>query len=165
MPLLILLLLIGVPLLELAVLIKVGSQIGVLPTIGLLVAIGLLGAYLIRRQGLSAMRKTEQALRQGRVPLEATLDGLALLLAGALMLTPGFLTDILAIGLLIPPIRRWLARAILLRFARRADIDVKVFRHSSRQASHHSDSPPRGGMIIEGEYRRIDESGSDPERG
>jgi UPF0716 protein FxsA len=112
--LLLVLLFIIVPIAELYVIIQVGQTIGVLETIGLLILVSVLGAWLAKREGLGVLRRVRQQLDAGRVPAVEVIDGFLVLLAGALLLTPGFLTDIVAIVLLIPPMRAGV-RALLRR--------------------------------------------------
>src|SRR3712207_8311130 len=114
-----LLLFIVVPIAELAVIIQVGQELGVLPTVGILVADSILGSLLMRSQGRAAWRRFNVALQSGRPPAREVLDGVLVIFGGALLLTPGFLTDILGLALLIPPsravVRRILARRLLHR--------------------------------------------------
>ena len=109
-----------VPLAELAVIISVGQQLGVWPTIALLLFFSLFGAWLAKREGVSAWRRFQMALRAGRVPTVEIADGAMILFAGALLATPGFLTDILGLGLLIPPVRGVVRRVVMARLARRS---------------------------------------------
>jgi UPF0716 protein FxsA len=108
-----------VPLAELYVIIQVGEWIGVLPTIALLLVDSILGAMLMRSQGRLAWRRFTEATSAGRPPAKEVIDGALVLLGGAFLLTPGFLTDILGVSLLLPPtravIRRILARRLLHR--------------------------------------------------
>ena len=97
--------LIVVPVLELAVIIEVGSAIGVLPTILLLIAFSFGGAWLVRREGQSAWQRFSGAISAGKVPASETADGALVILAGAMLITPGFLTDAFGILLLLPPVR------------------------------------------------------------
>ena len=108
------LLFIVVPIAELAVIIQVGQAIGVLPTIAILIADSLLGSILMRSQSRAAWRAFNDAVRAGRVPAREALDGVLVIFGGALLLTPGFITDILGLVLLIPPTRA-LVRAVLVR--------------------------------------------------
>ena len=108
------LLFIVVPIAELAVLIQVGQVIGVWWTIAILVADAILGSILMRAQGRVAWRRFNEALAGGRVPAREVLDGALVMFGGLLMLTPGFITDILGFLLLIPPTRA-LVRAVLVR--------------------------------------------------
>lgn len=103
-----------VPLAELYVLIQVGQAIGVLETIGLLILVSAVGAWLAKRAGFGVLRRIREQLDAGRVPAAEVIDGFLILLAAALMLAPGFLTDIVAIFLLIPPVRAGV-RALLRR--------------------------------------------------
>lgn len=114
MPLLLVVLFIVVPIAELAILIQVGQAIGVWWTIALLVADAVLGSMLARSQGRAVWRRFNEALQAGRAPAREVLDGTLVLFGGALLLAPGFLTDILGAVLLIPPTRA-LVRAILVR--------------------------------------------------
>jgi UPF0716 protein FxsA len=113
---------IGVPFAEIYVLLQVGHAIGVLNTLALLVLVSIVGAWLAKREGLSVLRRMQAAIEAGRVPGTELVDGFLILLAAALMLTPGFLTDIVAIFLLLPPIRALVRRELRRRFARRIEI-------------------------------------------
>ena len=108
------LLFIVVPIAELAVIIQVGQVIGVWWTIGLLVVDSILGSILMRTQGRSAWRRFNEATGAGRVPAREVLDGALVIFGGALLLTPGFITDILGLILLIPPTRA-LVRGVVAR--------------------------------------------------
>jgi UPF0716 protein FxsA len=105
-----------VPIVELALIIEVGQAIGVLPTIAILLLDSILGSLLLRSQGRTAWRRFNDAARGGRVPHREALDGALVIFGGALLLTPGFATDVLGLLLLAPPTRavarRLLARAI-----------------------------------------------------
>jgi len=111
---------IRVPLMELYLLIQVGSLVGVEITIGIVVVTGLVGAWLARFQGLKALNEVRASLSVGEMPADALIDGLLILVAGAVLLTPGLLTDALGFGLLIPRgrrivrslVRRWLPSQI-----------------------------------------------------
>jgi len=114
MRLLLVLLFIVVPIAELFVIIQVGEAIGVLPTIALLIADSVLGSMLMRSQGRAAWRRFNAALAAGRIPHREVLDGGLVIFGGALLLTPGFLSDILGLVLLLPPTRA-LARGVIAR--------------------------------------------------
>jgi UPF0716 protein FxsA len=120
MPLLILLFLV-VPLVELYVLIQVGQEIGALWTIALLVLVSVIGAWLAKREGFGVWLRMQDQVAAGRMPGIELVDAFLILLAGALLLTPGFVTDVLAVVLLIPPtravVRRVLRRTLLGRLA------------------------------------------------
>jgi UPF0716 protein FxsA len=108
------LLFIAVPIAELFVIIQVGEAIGVWWTIGLLIADSILGSWLMRHQGRAAWRRFNETVAGGRVPAREVLDGALVIFGGALLLTPGFITDIFGLILLIPPTRA-LVRTVLAR--------------------------------------------------
>jgi UPF0716 protein FxsA len=126
---LLVLLFIVVPIAELYVIIQVGQALGVLETIGLLILVSVVGAWLAKREGLGVLRRVRQQLDAGRVPAGEVLDGFLILLAGALLLTPGFLTDVVAILLLLPPIRAVVRRLL----ARRLTSRVTIYRPVDRR--------------------------------
>jgi UPF0716 protein FxsA len=116
---------IAVPILELWVIIEVGGLIGVLPTIALLFAMSLLGATLLRHQGRGAWRRFNNALTERRFPGREVADGLMITIGGALLLTPGFITDAVGLLLLIPPTRA-IARRLLQAWVARRFVMVGV---------------------------------------
>ena len=105
-----------VPIIELALLIQTGRWIGLWPTLAIVVATGVVGAALASREGLQAWRNVQLDLWEGRVPARSVLDGLSVFVGGALLLTPGLLTDALGFFLLIRPTRRWLQNRVVNRF-------------------------------------------------
>src|SRR4051795_7435484 len=106
-----------VPLAELYVIIQVGNLIGLVPTLVLLLLDAILGSMLLRHQGRAAWIRFNRALAEGRLPHKEVFDGVLVIMGGALLITPGFLTDILGLILLIPPTRA-LVRAIASRFVK-----------------------------------------------
>jgi UPF0716 protein FxsA len=119
MALLLVVLFIVVPIAELYVLIQIGQAIGVLPTIALLILDSILGAALMRSQGRAAWMRLQRALAEGRVPGREVLDGALVIFGGALLLTPGFLSDVLGLILLLPPTRAIVRAVLVRRFADR----------------------------------------------
>jgi len=115
---------IAVPLIEIALFIEVGGMIGTWPTITIVVGTALLGAWLLRRQGLATAQAAQQRLQRGEMPVDQALDGMFLVLAGALLLTPGFMTDAIGFSLFIPQMRRWLRTRALRWAARSARVSV-----------------------------------------
>jgi UPF0716 protein FxsA len=107
-----------VPLIELALLIRVGQWIGVWPTVLLVAVTGLGGALLARAQGLRALASVQLELARGRLPGRALMDGAAVLVAAAFLITPGVLTDVAAFALLFPPTRRLAQGWVLARLGR-----------------------------------------------
>lgn len=111
-----------VPFAEIYVLLQVGHAIGVANTLGLLILVSVVGAWLAKREGLGVIRRMQRSIEAGRVPGAELVDGFLILFAAALMLTPGFLTDIVAIFLLLPPVRAVVRRELRRRVARRIEI-------------------------------------------
>ena len=107
-----------VPILEIAVLIQVGQVIGGWNTIALLILVGAGGAWLAKREGIAVYRRFRRQVETGVVPGKELADGFMILLAGALLLTPGFVTDILALLLLLPPVRAVIRASALHRVTR-----------------------------------------------
>lgn len=138
-----------VPLAELYVLIKVGSVIGALPTVGLVIFTAVLGAILIRAQGLATVARIRASMDRGEVPAVEMLEGACLLVAGALLLTPGFVTDTVGFLLLLPMLRRNMVLGLLERGVIR----------SAAPGQHPRPGPgpaPGAGRVIDGEFRRED---------
>lgn len=110
-----LLLFIVAPIVELWLLIKIGGMIGIIPTIALVLLTAVIGSQLVRRQGLSVMQRIRESQRRGEAPALPVLNGAALLLAGFMLLTPGFISDAIGFLLLVPKLRERIARALLSR--------------------------------------------------
>ncbi len=113
-----------VPIVELFVILQVGAAIGAWWTIGLLVVASVLGSVLMRAQGRAVWRRFGEAVRAGRPPATEVVDGALVLFGGALLLTPGFVTDLLGLALLAPPTRAIVRRVLVRRFARGAALRV-----------------------------------------
>ena len=111
-----------VPFLELFVILKVGSLLGVVPTIVLLIVVSIVGAWLAKREGLGVVRRIQRSVQRGEMPTNELVDGALIVIAGALLVTPGFLTDVLGISLLLPPFRLAIRGAARRAIARRAQI-------------------------------------------
>ena len=147
-----------VPIIEIYLLIEIGSVIGTAATIFAVVFTAVLGAWLLRIQGFSTLRRVQQTAAQGGIPAIEMLEGAMLLVAGALLLTPGFFTDAIGFLALVPPLRRSMAVWFFQR----------IFRFPSGRGP--TGKPPGGGGgfhqhghhqphrpdVIEGEYRRDD---------
>jgi UPF0716 protein FxsA len=97
-----------VPIVELMLLIRIGEWVGLLPTLALVVVTGVTGAALARAEGMRVFWQFQEELSQGRLPGRALQDGIAVLIGGAFLLTPGILTDLTGFALLFPPTRRWI---------------------------------------------------------
>jgi UPF0716 protein FxsA len=132
-----------VPFVEIYVLLQVGGIIGAFPTIFLVVFTAALGAWLLRRQGFATWQRFQANLNQGAIPAYEMIEGPILLVGGALLLTPGFFTDILGFACLIPPLRKKIAQYVIENYLLKAETG-SVF----RQRSSFNDG------IIEGEYKK-----------
>jgi UPF0716 protein FxsA len=113
-----LLLFVGIPLLDTLTLVLLGRVVGFWSTVGIVIVCGVLGTALARTQGARVWRAIQHDLAEGRTPSYGLLDGLLILIAGALLITPGFLTDITGILLLVPPVRNVLKRHLRSRLER-----------------------------------------------
>ncbi len=116
-----------VTLLELFLITQVASQISLLPTIALVILVSLVGAYLVKREGLSVLARIRDSFGQLRMPTNELADGAMIFFASALMLTPGFLTDVLGLALLIPPIRAIMRPPVVKFFSKRLDVKAQSF--------------------------------------
>ncbi len=120
-----------IPIVEMWILIEVGSRIGALPTIALVVLTASIGLSLLKRQGLATILSARRKMDQGAIPASELVNGVMIAVGGALLLTPGFVTDTFGFLLLIPQTRQWVLFRLIDRY--------------------------RDKIIIEGEYRRVDE--------
>jgi UPF0716 protein FxsA len=108
-----------VPIVELAVIIQVGQALGVLETLALMVVVSVVGAWLVKREGLGVWRRAQRQLDMGSMPGRELVDGILILAAGALLLTPGFVSDCVGILLLLPPVRAAIRAVVVRRLRRR----------------------------------------------
>jgi UPF0716 protein FxsA len=137
------LLFIVMPIVEIYVIIQVGQAIGALWTIALLIADSLIGAWLLRWQGRTAWRRFQEAVAAGRMPHNEVIDGVMIVVGGTLLLTPGFITDVIGLLLLLPPTRTMIRRAVARSIQRRGTVTRAVFRTTPRRAPYPPPSPPR----------------------
>ena len=138
---------VAVPLLELAILLRIGQWIGLMPTVTLVVTTGVAGAALARQQGIRAVLAVQRELASGRLPGRSLLDGLSILAGGALLLTPGVLTDLVGFSLLIPVTRRWLQRLAgrsLERRIREGSAEFQVYGPDGKAATRRAEVHTRG---------------------
>ncbi len=150
MALFVLLALIVTPIVEIAVFIEVGGEIGLWPTLAIVIATAVAGTWLLRVQGISTLLRAQQSLARQEFPLQEVYDGLCLLFAGALLLTPGFVTDAFGMLLFVPPFRHALQHRIQRWLARSGRVEMFAGNGGNR--------PPedgRDGTIIEGDYEEI----------
>ena len=106
-----------IPLLEIYFLIQVGGVIGAFPTIILVVLTAVIGAFLLEQQGISTLARFQNSMAQGQILPTALLEGVMLIIGGALLMTPGFFTDAIGFACLLPFSRQWLAEKMLHRFS------------------------------------------------
>jgi UPF0716 protein FxsA len=142
MALVLVLLFIVMPIAEIYVIIQVGQAIGALWTILLLIADSVIGARLLTWQGRSAWRRFQDAVAAGRMPHNEVLDGVLIVIGGALLLTPGFITDVLGLGLLLPPTRALVRRAVVRSIRRRGAAARVVLYTRPRTAPPPPEPPP-----------------------
>lgn len=154
---------VAVPLIELALLIKLGQVIGVWATVGIVILTAFIGTAVLRHQGLQTMIRLSEAMSRGEPPIQPVVDGAFLILAGAFLLTPGILTDSIGFALLVPAVRRQLARWGLRHLVRRGTVTVKTYTSGTRtdfggEEPHSNRQDGAGsGTVIDGEFERVDE--------
>jgi UPF0716 protein FxsA len=161
MPLLLLLLFIGIPIAEIAVFIEVGDQIGLGWTLASILGTAIIGTALVRHQGMQTLARVRASMDRKELPVQEVLSGVCILLAGILLLTPGFVTDAVGFLLLIPPFRVALAGAVIASLRRNGRFTMT----STGGAAGGGFRPPPGGRgpIIDGEFEEVNEDAtSDP---
>ncbi|MGH6899547.1 MAG: FxsA family protein [Geminicoccaceae bacterium] len=142
--------LIGVPLLEIALFIEVGSWIGLGPTLALIVLTAVIGAWLLRWQGIGVLLRAQRQLADGVLPVAEVFEGLCVVIGGALLLVPGFFTDAVGALLLVPAVRRGLYRQVRRR------IEPHIVRDPDDFAAGPDHGPPSG-PTIEAEFEEVGE--------
>jgi UPF0716 protein FxsA len=135
-----------VPLAELYVIYQVGDAIGVVWTLLLLAADSLLGSLLLRSQGRAVWRRFNDNLAQGRMPHREVLDGVLVIFGGAFLITPGFLTDIVGLTLLLPPSRAVIRRFLVGRLGRRVVVGGGRPDYDVEGSAREYDEPRRPGL-------------------
>lgn len=141
---------VAVPVLEIALFIQVGGAIGLWPTLAIVVLTAIVGTTLMRSQGLAALARLQQAMQTGGDPARPLIEGAMILVAGVLLLTPGFFTDTVGLLLLLPPVRA----ALIAAGAQRA---MASRRFTVFTAGSYRRTSPRAGETIEGEFTVIEE--------
>ncbi|MBK3773392.1 FxsA family protein [Azospirillum brasilense] len=169
-PLLLLFLLL--PIAEIATFIEVGDRIGAGPTVGLVILSAILGSVLIRWQGLSVLKRAQQAAERGESPVGAVFEGFCVVVAGLLLIIPGFLTDIVGILLFVRPIRNALGRWLFDRMKGAASFQMpgRMGGQTGGQSWNAGDqNSPHGGPrnrpppgVIDVEYQEVDPDGGRP---
>lgn len=175
---------IALPLIEIGVLIKVGSWLGFWPTLGIVVLTGVLGVAVLMEHGLTAAMRLQRAMLEGEAPLLTVVDSALVVLASILLITPGLVADVLGLVLLVPPLRRLAARGLGRWFlvsdvagtagptefpgTARPSTDSHSDASGTRPGNgHRRHRPDNGGAgpVIEGEFTRLGERSVEPERG
>lgn len=146
--------LIGVPLIEIGLFIKIGGLIGLWPTLALVLLTAALGSWQLRAQGLVTLARGRQQLERGQLPTRELFDGFCLVIAGALLLTPGFMTDAIGLALFIPGFRDLLRRYLSSRLETTAETRIWVD-DAEIEPGQGWTGPGPGGTVIEGEYRDV----------
>jgi UPF0716 protein FxsA len=157
---------ITVPIVEIAVFIEVGGWIGLWPTIGVVILTAVIGTAMLRQQGISVLFRIQENLEANKLPVRELFDGVCLVIAGAFLLTPGFVTDSLGFALFIPPVRQMIAAWIGQKVIARADVRF----HSTAHGPGPSPGPgpgrgpakPHGDDIIDGEYEDVTDEPKQP---
>lgn len=187
MRLLLLFLFLAYPLLEIALMIKVGGMIGLWPLLGIVVCTGFAGAMALQRHGFTMLQRMTEEMAAGRPPVRAMLEGALMAAAGLLLIAPGLITDALGLALLVPPLRRWIAGRLSggvlpggATFGGRQPGDDATptgaidpddpSREADTFGRHGSPRDgaarqPRTPIVIEGEFERIEERTVDPKNG
>lgn len=162
-----LIILIAIPLIEIAVMIKMGQWIGFWPAFSIVIVTFMLGAMVVGRSGFTSAIKVRDALARGEPPVGAMLDSAMVVVAGVLLMTPGFVADSVGLVLLIPPLRAWLARLALRNATivggvrvERASFEARRPESDPRESAANDEA--RAGPVIEGEFERLDERPVDP---
>ena len=151
MPVLLLILFIAVPIAEIAIFIQAGERFGLWPALGLVILTAILGTTLLRYQGLRALHRVQESLNRGEMPIGEVFTGLCLLVAGALLLTPGFLTDGIGFALFIPGIRHAIGSGLANLLMSRGAVHVSH--------GHHGSTPYNGpnNQVIDAEFTEVRE--------
>jgi UPF0716 protein FxsA len=134
-----------VPLIELALLIWIGGHIGVIQTVALVLLTGIVGASMARAEGWRTVRRIQKDLNRGRMPADAMVQAACILVAGALLVTPGVVTDAVGMSLLIPTVRHLVAARIIRAFRDRI------------QVTQVGGEPPRERRHVDATYKRVDD--------
>ncbi len=142
------------PIMEISLLIRVAGQIGILNTVAFALFTAVLGAYLVKQQGMATLAKLQEEANAGRVPARQIVEGVALLVAGAVLLTPGFITDAFGFALLIPPVRIALINLVAQKVFANGQVvySYTSYADTSNQNTRQAGSRSVNGTVIDGEY-------------
>lgn len=172
MAILLLAMFIAIPIIEIGLFIEIGGWIGLWPTLGIVIVTAFAGTTLLRLQGLAVLQRAQQATVRNELPVQEVFDGLCLLIAGILLLTPGFFTDTVGFLLFVPPFRRFAASAIGRWLVRSGKISVSAGGFSGGPPGSGPGSgagpgrrgPMAGGPVIDGDFEEVDTPAPDRDR-
>ena len=156
MAILLLAIFIAVPIIEIALFIEIGGWIGLWPTIGVVIVTAFAGTSLLRLQGLAVLRRVRESAERNELPMQEVFDGLCLLVAGVMLLTPGFFTDALGFLLFVPIFRRVAGAAIWRWMVRNGKVSVSAGGFGG--AGGPQRGPQGGGPVIDGDFEEVDPS-------
>lgn len=167
MAILLLAMFIAIPIIEIGLFIEIGGWIGLWPTLGIVIVTAFAGTTLLRLQGLAVLQRAQESTARNELPVQEVFDGLCLLIAGILLLTPGFFTDAVGFMLFVPPFRRFAAMAVGRWLVRSGKISVSAGGFAGGQpgagpGSNGGPGPGRsgsgsaGGPVIDGDFEEVD---------
>ncbi|MFK7995633.1 MAG: FxsA family protein [Granulosicoccus sp.] len=153
---------IAMPIIEIAVLLRVGDAFGWIPTLLIVVVTAIIGSGMLRQQGLATLNKARQRMDSGEMPAQQLLEGILIMIGGVLLLTPGFVTDAFGFACLIPLTRQWLAgklsaRAVVGFSNANQGVGPEPRAKSGAQAQPGGGYRPHSGDIIDGDFKRLDD--------
>ena len=154
------LLFVSVPVLEIALFIEVGGWIGLWPTLAIVVATAMAGTSLLRMQGLKVAADAQAALEKGNLPMEPVIHGVFLLVAGLLLLTPGFFTDAVGFSLFVPPVRLWLGKKVAAYMLKHGKVSVM---RPDESGFWTAETPPAADDIVDVTAQDIEPGAPDPD--
>ena len=153
---------VAMPIIEIAVFIQAGELIGLWPTIGIVILTAVVGTSLMRAQGLQTLARAQSQMDQGEMPIGELFDGICILVAGVLLLTPGFVTDTMGFLLLVPPLRRAVGAGVIMKLIQSGNIRTSFSRRtygnpgsSSGGASGGHGRQAGSGPIIDGDFENV----------
>lgn len=153
---------VAMPIIEIAVFIQAGELIGLWPTIGIVILTAVVGTSLMRAQGLQTLARAQAQMEQGEMPIGELFDGICILVAGVLLLTPGFVTDTMGFLLLVPPLRKAVGAGVIMKLVQSGNIRTNFSRRAYGNASSSSGGGsagrgrhPNSGPIIDGDFENV----------
>jgi len=151
---------IATPIIEIAVFIEVGGRIGLWSTIGIVILTAVIGTAMLRQQGISVLFRIQENLNANRMPVRELFDGVCLVAAGALLLTPGFVTDAIGFLLFIPPLRQAIATYIGRHMLARAEVHIRT----QGMRDNEPDPGKPDDTVIDGEFEDVTPTQSNQDR-